>query len=152
MAYSAQADIEAAVGGAAKLIELIDYDADGLVDSAELTKHIEAADEFVDSYAQRRYNVPFTAVPPIIKRFAVEETVYRLKLARTALTERDVAEREERIAWLTDLAKGVVSVGSDPEPAASAAHVAEAQLHRNDDETEVDEGRTVTRQSLEGLW
>lgn len=149
MAYATQTDVENAAGGAAKLIELADWDADGSVDAAVLTDAIAAADEWINSYAQRRYDVPFATTPDIVRRFAAQEAVYRLRLGRNALTDADQVRHEELREWLDNLARGIVSVGVDPEPAASDAHVAQ----ESDRETDIDsdEGK-ISRESLKGFW
>ena len=151
MPYCTSTDIQNHVG-AAKLVELADLDADGSTDAAVLTDAIAAADEFINSYAQRRYAVPFLTVPPIVKRYSVEEAVYRLLLGRNAVSDQDAARREERIAWLEDLSRGVVSVGVNPEPAKSSAHVPEAVGDREEQTTAIDDGTVITRKALEGFW
>jgi phage gp36-like protein len=151
MPYSTTADLQNHVG-AAKLVELADLDADGSADTAVLTDAIAAADEFINSYAQRRYAVPFATAPPIVKRYSVEEAIYRLLLGRNAVTDQDAARREERIAWLEDLSKGIVSVGVNPEPAKSDAHVADAVGDRDDQTDAIADGAVLTRKSLEGVW
>jgi phage gp36-like protein len=152
VAYCTQSDVERAAGGANKLVELADWDPDGTVDAAVLTDAIDASEEWINSYAQRRYNVPFSVVPDIIKRTCAEETVYRLKIGREADVERDRMRHEEREEWLDRLSRGFVSVGVDPEPAESDAIAPESADNRDGQETAIDDGLVVTRESTEGFW
>lgn len=149
MAYSTQTDVELAAGGAAKLVELADQDGDGSLDTSAVEQAIADADALINSYAQRRNAVPYSPVPDIIRRYSAREAVYQLKVARGCVTELDQARHEELVKWLELLAKGHVTVGIEPEPAASSAHVAE----ESDRETEVanDSGK-VSRESLKGFW
>lgn len=149
MAYCAQGDVELAAGGAAKLVELADLDGDGALDTAAVERAIADADALINAYAQRRNVVPYSPVPDTIRRFSAREAVYQLKVARSCVTELDQAQHEELVKWLELLAKGYVTVGVEPEPAASSAHVAE----ESDRETEVasDPGK-VSRESLRGFW
>lgn len=149
MPYSTQADVERVAGGADELIELTDQDGDGVLDTAVLNDAIAAADSWIDSYAQRRYEVPFATVPDVIRRYSAQEAVYRLRQDRNNLTDRDDERHEELRDWLDQLSRGDVSVGVDPEPGPSDAHVAE----ESDREVEVAaEPGKISRTSLEGFW
>lgn len=144
MAYCAQADVEKAAGGLERLIELTDHAESGNLDADVLNDAIAAADEWIDSYAQKQYAVPFDPAPSIIKRLSAEEAVYRLKDQRDSVTDRDADKHQERIEWLENLARGRVTIGDEPLPSRSSS-VTPATGDRSD------LAGAVTRDSLGGL-
>lgn len=110
MTYALQADMQTALGDD-ELIQLTDR-ADppvGAIDTAVLTRALEAADGEIDSYLAARYSLPLASVPTILRDCAVD-------IARYRLHDRGVPDRvkdayKDRIAWLRDVAKGAASLG-----------------------------------------
>lgn len=145
MAYCTQADVEKAAGGAESLVALTDQNGTGAIDPDVLADAIDAAEEWINSYAQRQYKVPFAAVPDIIKRTCAEEAVYRLKYQRRATTADDTEAHTERLEWLRDLARSRVSVGVDPLPEASSSVVPDVG-------DRADVSGAINRDDLGGLW
>lgn len=123
MAYSDQTTCENAAGGAQVLIELCDQDgtATGEVNTAVLAQAIAETDGWIDSFVAKQRAVPLSPVPAVIARIAAQETVYRLRTnkPRAPLTERDEQRHQENLTHLRDIAKGVVTLGVDPQPAKS---------------------------------
>lgn len=146
MAYVTQADVERAAGGAAKLAQLADLDADGAVDALVLSETIADASRWMDSYIQRRHAVPLTEpVPDIVRRFCAQETVYLLKRPRGAVDQQDQDAHDELLRWLEGIAQGSVSLSVDPPPTHSSSVRPESG-----DRSDVDSA--ATRDSLKGLW
>ena len=140
MPYATQAQIESAAGGAVKLVQIADWNADGLVDAGAITFAQEAADAWIDSFAALRYAVPIASPSRVVQQFAAQEAVYQLKLSRDAVDEHDDKERELRVEWLKLLSQGKVRP-SDPAPAASDAVRAEVCVNN----------REVSREKLKGF-
>lgn len=141
--YCTEADVQLVAGGEDRLRELSDLESIGEVNDFSVAAAISAADAWIDSYAQRRHSVPFSPVPATIKNLSAEETVYRLKMRRHMVSEHDKEQHEERLVWLRDLAKGLVSPGTDPISPKSTAVVPEAMDRPSTED--------VSRDSLKGF-
>lgn len=120
MTYASQSDIETAAGGAARLVELADWDADGTADAAAIAGVQAATDGWIDSYAALRYAVPIESPTATLVQVAADECVYRLRQRRGMVGEADEQRHKEREAWLVHLSKGLVRP-SDPAPSKSDA-------------------------------
>lgn len=145
MAYCAQTDVEFAAGGYDRLVELTDLDAAGDVNTDVLAAAIADADAWINGYLQRRHAVPLASVPALVKAASAQETVYRLKVARRSATTEDKEQHEERLAWLRDVAKGLASVGVDPQPTKSTSVVPEVIERSSDD-------FPLSREGLDESW
>jgi len=144
MAYCSTADCEAKAGGSARLIELTDDAGAGTLNTTVLDAAIAEATAWIDSYAAPRYSTSFVTVPSMVRWLAADETIYLLKQRRSMLLDEDRTKREDRLAWLRDLSKGLVGAGADPVPPASSS-VAAVILERDEDED-------VSRDALKGFW
>jgi phage gp36-like protein len=133
VAYCAQSDVQLAVGGSEKLLELTDQENTGLVNAGVVTAAIAEADALIDSYAQNRRLVPFNPVPPMIKATSADEAGYVLKKWRGVITQDDQTQREGRLLWLRDLANGIATPGVDPVPTPGSSVLSEVG-DRLDDE------------------
>jgi len=95
------------------LIELTDDTGTGCVDTSAVTRAIADADAEIDGYCAVRYDVPFSTVPVMIRKISVDIAVYNLFSRRGAVPE----ERDKRYAnalkFLTNVAKGIISLGGD---------------------------------------
>lgn len=117
--YTNRAEVVNGVGGLERLVQLTDYDNDGLEDAGIVDQAIEDAEGEVNSYARKVFAVPFNPVPPIIKTVARKLAVYNLVSQRSQITETQRLEQEDRIKWLQNLASGKVDPGIAPAPSAS---------------------------------
>lgn len=144
-AYATQTDLERAAGGADRLVQLADLDANGAGDAAVLSAVIADVERWIDSYLQRRYAVPLATVPEVIRRLCAEESVYQLKAGRSAVDQQAQARHEENLRWLEQVAAGAVAPGVDPPPPKSTSVQPESG-----DRSEV--AGAVTRASTEGFW
>lgn len=140
MAYASQTQIQHAAGGADRLVELADYDGDGIADADVIAAVQAAADGWIDSYAALRYAVPIEDPTDTLVQLAAEECVYRLRQRRAlGATEQDERQHKDREQWLVHLSKGLVRP-SNPAPAKSDAVRSEAVVNNRD----------VSRRNLEG--
>lgn len=141
--YATTADVQRHAGGAKRLLEISDYDADGTQDTGLVDSAIDSAEAMVNSYARKLYEVPFVTVPPSIQEVTAGLAVYNLKSWRDALTEADQLKQDARISWLENLAKGLVDPGITPAPPTSG-HVAASN-------TERPSSKAVSRERLKGF-
>jgi phage gp36-like protein len=144
VAYCTQANIQHAAGGSNELIELTDRERTGRLDTVVLADAQAAAESWIDSYVQRRFQTTLATPPACIITMAADETIYVLRCWRGMASEDDRARHENREQWLRSLVKGEVSPGTDPPPAASSSVCAEA-FERSDDED-------ICHESLKGFW
>lgn len=103
---------------------------------------IATADSEIDGYCAVKYTVPFTDVPRLITGLSVEIAIYYL-YARRTVPERIEKRYEKAIARLKDIARGLLSLGVDPPPAAVSTGGAESNKPVAD--------RIFTRQSMRGF-
>lgn len=153
MAYSVQADVQNACGGLKRLKQAFDWDNDGAVDVAALDDCIAEADALIDSFASKRFKVPFNPVPPIIKSVSARLAPLIAARRRGPLTE-DQQREWNSIAgtetgnegWLYRLATGVVTPGGDPLPTGHST------MANDSVSTEMPADRDVSRDALGGFW
>lgn len=120
MAYATQTDLELACGGAARLVELADWDQDGAIDAAVVTAQLEAADGWIDGYLRTRFATPIASPSATLIRVVAEEAIYLLRRRRNMVTEQDVADKTARDNWARDVSTGKVRP-DEPNPAPSTA-------------------------------
>ena len=121
MAYCSKDDVTIAVGGSARLIELTDQESSAVFNQGTLDAAIDEADGWINSYCQKRHNVPFSPVPDVIRRLSAAETKYILMRFLGQITQEEVAAHEQREAWLLNVSKGLATPGIDPPPAKSTS-------------------------------
>lgn len=86
---------------------------------------VEDACAEIDGYLAKRYRVPFRRTPQVINKFAKDIAVYNL-VSRMGIDE---SEREKTflnrynaaIKFLLDVAKGVISIGTEEDEESSNA-------------------------------
>ena len=151
MGYSAQADVQNAVGGAKRLAQLADWNNNGNAGeiAAVVTDAIADADSLIDSYASKRFHVPFSPVPEVIKRTSAKLARLMLLRRRGQLTD-DEKQEWDQIAgekgWLYQLATGVVTPGGDPLPPPHGTMSADVV------EEDLPDERDASRDNLAGFW
>lgn len=95
-------------------------DATAIVQSA-IDDAIAGADADIDSYAGRKYPVPFDPVPAKIKQLSVALAVYNLHEKRIDVLGGEIPKsirdmRDDAIAFLKDVAKGVAVIDGAVKP------------------------------------
>lgn len=117
MAYSTLADVTIAAGGAKRLKQLADYNADTAADTDVIDAAISAADALINSYVAKRFKPPIAApVPDAIRHLSARLAVLEMKQTRGELTESDDAKLDRATKWLEALAKGDVLPDIAPLP------------------------------------
>ena len=112
MTYATVADLIDKFGES-EMIELTNFDdPDGVVvDSVQCDRVLQDADSLINSYIQARNKLPLLTVPRSLVLCACDLARFELDRNRT---REDVTIRYERwIAWLKDVAKGLVNLGLD---------------------------------------
>ena len=142
MAYTTRARIETAVGGPAKLVQLADLDTDGAEDAGVVDDAIVEAASLIDSYAGKRYAVPFAAASPTIASLATRIAARILRRNRGMPWPKDDEQAETDRLWLVDLARGLVTPGVEPLPTKSVLEV--------DEVYERESGRAISRKKFDG--
>lgn len=153
MAYSTQADVQNACGGSRRLVELFDWDNDAAADATAVADAIAKADALIDSYASKRFHVPFAPVPAIIQQHSASLAKLMTARRRGMMTtdEHDEYESiagtdERKPGWLLQLATGVVTPGGDPLP------LAHSTMSVDSVETTLPCDRDRERDKLGGFW
>jgi len=126
------------------LIQLTDDEHTETVNQTRVNEAIASADAVIDSYCGTKYAVPFSTVPDIVKALSIDISIYNLYSRRVEEIPETRADRyKNAIGQLKDIAKGVISIGEDPAPAASSEGSPETNKTTSD--------RIFTRATLGGF-
>jgi len=110
---------------------------------ARVDEAIERADAEIDGYCAVKYSVPLSPVPAVVNKLSVELAIYYL-YSRRSVPEKIEKRYDKAVVRLKDIARGLLTLGVDPEPAASVtADSAQANKTTSD--------RVFTRGSLKGF-
>lgn len=144
MAYSILADIEELLPETT-IVQLTDDEDLGTINEVRVTEAIASADAEIDTYCGTKYSVPFSPVPPVIKKCSVDMAIYNLYSRKAEELPQTRTDRyKNAIRLLEAIAKGTISIGEIPEPTASEdASSAECNKTSSD--------RIFTRDKLEGF-
>jgi phage gp36-like protein len=104
MAYSAQADVQIAAGGADRLVALADTDGNGAIDAGVVDAAIAEADTLINTFASKRFSVPFSPTPPAIAALSARMAVRILRRNRNTTIAADVELDKIDREWLSQLA------------------------------------------------
>lgn len=145
MAYATQADLENACGGAARLVELSDWDRDRVADADRITAALNAAASEMDSYLAKQRYVPMAApYLQIVVDVNARIARYRLAKSRGMVTEDIRQDYEDDVKWLTGIAEGTIKLPVDPQPTKASDRI--------DSSTARPESKDVSRAKLGGFW
>lgn len=140
MAYCTLTDIKKLIPETL-IIQLTDDENIGTVNQSRVDEAIAQADAEIDSYCGGRYAVPFTTVPDIAKKISVDIAIYNLYSRRVESLPETRADRyKNAIRQLEGIAKGLVSIGEQPEPPAPDTGGTQINVTSND--------RVFTRETL----
>lgn len=109
MAYAVQADIENAIG-LQKLVDISDFDDNGTVDAASVTRALDEATSLVDTFLSAY--LPITTVPEVLRRAVVDIAIHRLRVGRDNTTGDSRLAYQQALDWLAAVAKGNASLPS----------------------------------------
>jgi phage gp36-like protein len=141
MPYASQIEIQHAAGGADRLIQLADWDADGVIDAAVIAAAQEQADAFLDSYLRLRYATPVANPSATLRGYAAEHAVYWMRQARGMTGPDEQTQLENRQRQLEAMRDGKLRP-DEPLPAKSTAVRASFRARSGD----------VSRDKLKGAW
>jgi len=141
MAYSAKTDILEQLDEDI-LIQLTDDHDAGVVDDDVVTRAIADADSEIDSYCGKQYAVPFSTVPPRVRKLSVDIAIYNLYSRRKGAPESREKRYDRAISFLKDVAKGLASLGED-DPDGSPAESNTPDIDQSD--------RIFTRDKMKGF-
>lgn len=144
MAYATQADVQNAIGGAARLVAVADYDGNGVSDAGVVDAAIAEADALINSYASKRFAVPFATTPPTITSLSARLAARILRRNRSMVLASDVEDEKTDRKWLEGLAKGDVLPGVEPLPTKGSIVTDKAGQR--------DPPRDVSREKTKGYW
>lgn len=117
MPYATQADILLQLDEEV-LIGLTDDAGVGSVNAATVTRAISDADAEIDAYCGTRYDVPFSAATPIIRKLSVDIAIYNLFIRRQTAPDERKERYDNAVRFLKDVSKGAASLGeNEPEAA-----------------------------------
>ncbi len=111
--------------------------------SDRVSEAIETADAEIDGYCAVKYTVPLSPVPTVVSKLSVELAIYYLYSRRT-IPEKIEKRYDKAVARLKDIARGLLTLGVDPEPVASATADSAATNRTAGD-------RVFTHDSLKGF-
>jgi phage gp36-like protein len=145
MAYcAAQPDLERAVGGLAKLVQLTAAPGGAVVDLVVAAAAIDEADTLINSYVEKVHAAPVTPAPASLKLLSAKIAARVLRRWKTSMLQTDVDDETNDRKWLEGVAKGDISLGVEPVPAASSMQVAKAGAR--------DSTKNVSREKTKGFW
>jgi phage gp36-like protein len=101
------------------LAQLTDDEGYGLINTGRLNEAIADAQAEVDGYCGKRYRVPFSVPPRLVKRLTAILAKYNLYARRDIVPDSLETQRKAAIKALDDISKGVVSLGVETEPTPS---------------------------------
>lgn len=111
MAYAAIGDLLARAGRD-ELVQVADRDGDGVADPQVVEAALLHADTTIDGYVAARYQVPLTAVPALVRTWAV--AIARYWLHRDGAPEHVRRDFDDALASLKDAGRGTVVIpGAD---------------------------------------
>ena len=120
MAYIVQADLLAQLSNA-QLIQLTDDAKTGSVDTDKVDKAIADAEAEVNGYVATKHSVPLASpIPDLIKKLAIDITIYNLYRRRQRTPEDVRTAYEDAVKKLEGIARGLITLGVDPQPAESS--------------------------------
>jgi phage gp36-like protein len=110
MSYAVEADMQTHFGAAEVLIAA-DRNGDGIADSGVIIDSLADSSAEIDSYLAVRYTLPLASVPSVLVRVCCEITMYRISINGPSMTEEKRVRYEDAVKWLTNLSKGIVTIG-----------------------------------------
>lgn len=117
MAYATQSDLEERFG-TQELIELTDRTnrPATTIDVSVVTAAIADAEELANSYLAKIYQLPLAPAPSVLTRIVCEIARYFLHGRRTEKDDPVTRAYYDALAWLKDVAKGLITLEADGVP------------------------------------
>ena len=118
MSYIVQADLSEQISEA-QLIQLTDDSKSGVVDVDVVSKALADAEALIDGYVAVRYSLPIVPTPPLLKKFAIDITIYNLYRRRQRTPEDVRRAYEDDLKMLQAIAAGSMVLEQASAPAAT---------------------------------
>ena len=126
------------------ILQLTDDEELGEIVQARVDEAITSADSEIDSYCGTKFSVPFSTVPDIVKKLSIDIAIYNMYSRKVEEIPETRAQRyKNAIKQLESIAKGVISIGEDPAPAATSEGGPSTNKTADD--------RTFTKDKLNGF-
>ncbi len=123
MAYSIQADILEQLTYE-ELVDLTDDTEQGVVDAAVVSRAVSDADEEINIYCGKIYDVPFSSVPAIIRKISVDIAIYNLYSRRGIVADVRLERYQSAVRTLEDIAHAEITLGAPLAPAHNSKQAA----------------------------
>lgn len=111
MSYASLADLNE-LAGQEEILQVADRDNDGEPDTDVIAAALAHADNTINGYLAVRYAIPLTAVPDLVRTWAVALARYRLH--RDGPPDHVVRDANAATAALKDVARGQIDLPIDP--------------------------------------
>ena len=121
----------------------IDRDTEQLDDTA-IEDALKQADDEINSYLARRYQLPLTTLPSLLKRIAITITFYWLADNDTQATNLMTERYEKQLVTLREIASGKRELGLPTAETPTEGSIGKVEIVQ-------DSGRLFTRDKLSGL-
>ena len=150
MAYCTQQDILNSGISERELAELTSEE-EGVINAATVAAAIKKADDEINSYVAVKYAVPLSPVPSLVNTWSTKITKYYLFDGRAhrmgGIPDSIRDGYKDSIAQLKDVAKGSLSIGIDPPPAAKSTGQPSVETNVGDDQ----DSRDFSKGKLRGF-
>lgn len=141
MPYATTAQIQVAAGGAVKLVEVFDWDGDGVPDADVIAQLQTEADSWIDSFVGKVAALPIAEPSVQLSALSASEVVYLALDKRRMTTPDDRDGHDRRGKWLASASRSQVVMSPAPTPAPT---IRSAWVSRDTD--------PVSREGLKGGW
>lgn len=112
MAYATITDLNTRFGEDL-VITVCDRDLDGAVDTASLTRALDDASSRIDAYVGTTYDVPVSPVPDLLIDLCSDMALYIVSSDAGTATDDRRRRYDDAINMLKDIAKGIVTLGTE---------------------------------------
>ncbi|MBI5410169.1 MAG: DUF1320 domain-containing protein [Nitrospirae bacterium] len=103
------------------VIQLTDDEDTGAVVTSRVDEAIAQADAEIDSHCRKKYSVPFSPIPDIVRKWSVDISIYNLYSRRVEELPATRADRyKNTIRQLEGVDKGSTSIGESTESTATS--------------------------------
>lgn len=140
MAYTTFKDLELAAGGAARFLELTDWDGDGSPDLDVIARGQADADGFIDAHLRKFSPADLERLrstpSDTIRGIAAAETIYQIRSPRHGASTEDLDARKQRIDTLREMRADKLRPDDEKKPRSSF----------------VENDSDVSRENLKGQW
>jgi len=141
MAYSTLSDIQEQLSDD-KLVDLTQDDpAISSIDTSKVDRAIADADEEIESYCAKKYAIPFSTTPDLVRKLSVDIAVYNLYARRGDAPDFRKERYKNAVKLLEKISTGMVTLGVTPAPSENSSQAAYSST----------KDRVFSRESMKGF-